>query len=63
MSRADQFLAAKQEFRAKGLGLTDEQVADAIGVAERDMPGMSAIAEARRDTEAGGHSTPHLRGS
>jgi hypothetical protein len=63
MSRTDQFLAAKQEFRAKGLSQTDAQVAEAIGVAERDTPGMAAIAEARRDTEAGGHSTPHLRGS
>lgn len=62
MSRADQFLAAKQQFRAHP-GWTDEQVAEAIGVPERDTPGMATIAQARKDAGAGEHGTPHLPGT
>lgn len=61
MTRADQFLAAKQQFRAKGLKTTDKQVAETIGVSERDTAGMAAIAQARKDIAASDHGAPHIR--
>jgi hypothetical protein len=51
-SRTEIFLAAKQAFISHP-DWSDTQVAEYIGVSERDTPGLQTIIAARRDTEAG----------
>lgn len=61
MSRYQEFLAAKAAIRAHP-DWSDRQVAEYIRVnPDLDGPGMSGIAQARKDLEAGDHARPDVR--
>lgn len=49
---SDLFLAAKKLLRAKP-NLTDDELADELGVHKVDARGLDTIRQARKDTQAG----------